>query len=131
MRARVFDRPRSTGVNNLFQSIRNDIKMSFDFDLIEREVDRCAANTDESPESESSPKIGKMAIRNDTNHNAYPTARNDDEHMDMDEFDDCDFPWDDKYWHVRVTHTVWTNEIRARFFDTFVSNALTICLSIF
>lgn len=115
-----FGQPQSTGVNNPFQNIRNDIKISFDFDLKKREVDRCSKNDEKATESESSPNDEKqMAIRDDSNRSTYSSARNDEGNMDVDEIDDNGFPWDEKYWHLKITHAASTNQIWARFFDEF------------
>lgn len=115
-----FGKPQSTGLNNPFQNIRNDIKISFDFDSQKREVGRCMMNDTKTTESESSQNIDKhLAIQNDTNRATYSFARHNDEHMEVDESDEFELPWDDKYWHLKITNAVSTNEIWARFFDEF------------
>lgn len=106
-----FGQAQSTGVNNPFQNIRNDIEVSF------RGVDRCTANNRMT--SESSRNNGKkVAILNDTTRSVYLSAQNDDEHMDMNDLDDSDFSWDDKYCRLKITH-VATSGISARFIDEF------------
>lgn len=116
-----FVRPQSTGLSNPFQNIRNDIKISFDFDAQKREVDRCSENGEKATDSESSANDKHLA----STDGAYSMARSTDEQMD---YDDCDdnLPWDDKYWHLKITHAVSTNEIWARFFDDFE----VICLKV-
>ncbi|XP_055303756.1 uncharacterized protein LOC129569178 isoform X2 [Sitodiplosis mosellana] len=107
-----FSQPQSTGVNNPFQNIRNDIKISFDFGLQKREVDRCS-----SIDSETISEAKSLANDNqqsnstgDMNSGTYSSARNPSETMDVDT-QDGDLPWDQKYWHLKVTHPVSSNEI--------------------
>lgn len=105
-----FGLPQSTGLCNPFQSIQNDIKISFNFESQKREVDQYSVSHDTS---ESSPN-DKQSARSDK-------SRKNDEQMDIDE-DAVELPWDDKYWHLKITHAVSSNEIWARFFDKFEVN---------
>lgn len=119
-----FAKPQSTGLNNPFQNIRNDIKISFDFDAQKREVDRYKTNGDEmANESDNSVDGKQLADGNHVHYGTYTvsTTQNDDKQTDDVEHDD-DFPWDDKYWHLQITHATSTNEIWARFFDAFEVN---------
>lgn len=112
-----FGRPQSTGVNNPFQNIRNDIKISFDFDAQKREVDKCAAIDDTTTDSESTANGNR--VNGGGGDGAYSSVSCDDKRMDVDEGADCNFPWHDKYWHLSITSVHSTNEIWARFFDPF------------
>lgn len=113
-----FGQPQSTGVNNPFQNIRNDIKISFDFDAQKREVDRCSTNDEKASKSECSTNDKQLHGADDSHSGAYSMAQNTDEPMETDDYDN-DLPWDDKYWHLTITHAVSTNEIWARFHDDF------------
>lgn len=117
-----FGKPQSTGLNNPFQNIRNDIKISFDFDAQKREVDRYSTNGEAASKNDSSTKstIDKLLSSSYDGRSsaAYSMAGNSDEQMDTDECDN-DLPWHDRYWHLKITHAVSTNEIWARFFDDF------------
>lgn len=108
-----FGQPQSTGVYNPFQNIRNDIKISFDFDSQKREVDRCAAIDGDTANDRH------VNGNSSTGGGTYSSVSCDDKRMDVDEGADCDFPWDDKYWHLSITSAISTNEIWARFFDPF------------
>lgn len=116
-----FEEPQSTGVNNPFQNIRNDIKISFDFDSQKREVDRRAAIDDSATENESATDgIQNGGKSNSAGGDTYSLVSRDDKQMDVDDGRaDADFPWDDKYWHLSITAAVSTKEIWARFFDPF------------
>lgn len=114
-----FGQPQSTGVNNPFQNIRNDIKISFDFGSQKREVDRCAAIDDNTMDSKSETNDIHVNGSNSNTGDAYSLVSCDDKRMDVDDGADCDFPWADKYWHLSITAAVSTNEIWARFFDPF------------
>lgn len=119
-----FGQPQSTGVNNPFQNIRNDIKISFDFDAQKREVDRRAAAIDDSATENESATNGIQingGKGNSAGGDTYSLVSRDDKQMDVDDDAgaDCDFPWDDKYWHLSITAAVSTSEIWARFFDPF------------
>lgn len=122
-----FGQPQSTGLNNPFQNIRNDIKISFNFDAQKREVDRYSTNGGPASEIESSTNDKQsLSVDGGDAHSssgggAYSMAQASGEQMDIDEFDD-ELPWDDKYWHLKITHAVSTNEIWARFFDEFEVN---------
>lgn len=113
-----FGKPQSTGVNNPFQNIRNDIKISFDFDSQTREVDRCTTNDEQVTDSDCdlTNDEKQLAIRNDAIQCAYSSDPNNDEQMDIEDYDNMDLPWNDRYWHLKITHAVSTNEIWARFF---------------
>lgn len=117
-----FGQPQSTGLNNPFQNIRNDIKISFDFDAQKREVDRYSTNGEMASKNDSSTKSTndkQLASSYDGRSSAaYSTAGHSDEQMDTDEWDN-NLPWHDRYWHLKITHAVSTNEIWARFFDDF------------
>lgn len=118
-----FGQPQSTGVNNPFQHIRNDIKVSFDFDAQKREVDRRAVIDDNTTENDSATNDkqvnGSKSISNSGDAYSLVSSR-DDKRMDVDdEGADLNLPWDDKYWHLSITAAVSTNEIWARFFDPF------------
>lgn len=114
-----FGLPQSTGLNNPFQNIRNDIKISFDFDAQKREVDRYSTNSEKASKNDSSTNGKHLASSYDGRSSAaYSTAGHYDEQMDTDECDN-DLPWHDRYWHLKITHAVSTNEIWARFFDDF------------
>lgn len=116
-----FGQPQSTGVNNPFQNIRNDIKISFDFDSQKREVDRRAGIVDSATECESATNSVQIngGKSNSAGGDTYSLVSRDDKQMDVDDGADCDFPWDDKYWHLSITAAVSTNEIWARLFDPF------------
>lgn len=115
-----FGQPQSTGVNNPFQNIRNDIKISFDFDSQKREVDQCAAIDDNTTtESEITVDDKRVSGSGSNDNNTYASVSCDDKRMDVDEGADCDFPWNEKYWHLNITSAISTNEIWARFFDPF------------
>lgn len=138
-----FRPPQSTGVNNPFQNIRNDIKISFDFGSQKREVDRCTSIDSENVSDNKSSANEKqhLSSTDDVNSGIYSLARNDSDQMDIDEESD-DLPWDQKYWRkltatvfllfyssnsyfvfhisdLKVTHPVSTSEIWARLFDEF------------
>lgn len=126
-----FGQPQSTGVNNPFQNIRNDIKISFDFDSQKREVDRRAAIDDSASENESvsaangTQMNGSKSAGGDT----YSLVSRDDKQMDVDDGNaNVEFPWDDKYWHLSITAAVSTNEIWARFFDPFEVQSHSECI---
>lgn len=121
-----FGQPQSTGVNNPFQNIRNDIKISFDFDSQKREVDRRAAIDDSAATNGIQINGGRG---NSDGGDTYSLVSSDDKQMDVDDGDDdCNFPWDDKYWHLSITAAVSTNEIWARFFDPFEVQPRSSCL---
>lgn len=102
------------------QNIRNDIKISFDFGLQKREVDRCTSIDSENISDAKSMSSDKQRLSStdDINSGTYSSVRNSMEQMDVDERDG-DLPWIDKYWHLIITHPVSTNEIWARLFDGF------------
>lgn len=115
-----FMQPQSTGVNNPFQNIRNDIKISFDFVAQKREVDRCPSTDAETfSEDKSATNDERWSSGTDkVNSVTYSSARNTSEPMDVDAQDDG-LPWTQKYWHLKITHAVSTNKIWARLFDEF------------
>lgn len=118
-----FRPPQSTGVNNPFQNIRNDIKISFDFGLQKREVDRCTSMSidDENiSDAKSLLKDKQLSSTDGMISGTYSLARNNTEQMDDDDTqDNGDLPWGEKYWHLKITHPVSTSEIWARLFDEF------------
>lgn len=121
----IFGQPLSTGINNPFQNIRNDIKISFDFGAQKREVDRQTTSDTTSAvktESYANDKYGvqmkQTASGDDTNSGTYSTAQTKVEGMDVDA-DTDDFPWEEKYWRLKITYVNSTNEVWARFFDEF------------
>lgn len=124
-----FGRPQSTGLNNPFQNIRNDINISFDFNAQKREVgEKNETNNDElMTDSESSTNKMQQTNEDELQSNTYSSARNKSEQMDVDEERADDLPWHNKYWHLRITHPVSTNEIWARFFDGFEASKFLFC----
>lgn len=114
-----FGQPQSTGMNNPFQNIRNDIKISFDFNVQRREVGQKYETSTPNDESESSANLKHVTSEDEFHSDTYSLARNKSEHMDVDDEEDDEFPWDNKYWHLKITHAVSTNVIWARFFDEF------------
>lgn len=125
-----FVQSQSTGLNNPFQNIRNDIKISFDFNTQKREVDRRDANGELANQSNSLVNDKQLTDGNHVHYGTYSLAQNEDERTDDVEQDD-DFPWDDKYWHLKITHAASTNEIWARFFDKFEVNNLLMTFGIY
>ncbi|XP_031636543.1 uncharacterized protein LOC116349304 [Contarinia nasturtii] len=117
----IFGQPKSTGINNPFQNIRNDIKISFDFGAQKREVD-CQSTTIDASTMEQTESVAndKQQLAEDdvTCGGTYSTARTKVEPMIIEE-DTDNFPWDDKYWHLKISHVNSTNEVWARFFDKF------------
>lgn len=115
-----FKQPQSTGVNNPFRNIRNDIKISFDFGSQKREVDRCpSTDADMFSEDKSAINDEQRSIGTDkVNSVTYSSARNTSEQMNVDAQNDS-LPWAQKYWHLKITHTVSSYEVWARLFDEF------------
>lgn len=111
-----FAQPQSTGVNNPYQNIRNDIKISFNFNAQKRAVDRCS--TSDTMETNSLMNDKQLANGEEANSGTYSSARTKLEQMNVDKHND-DLPWCYKHWHLKITHPVSTNEIWARFFDEF------------
>lgn len=122
-----FGQPQSTGVNNPFQNVRNDIKISFDVDSDQREVDQhcpknAAIKSSSGAKQQKSDRNAAKGSSSGCGEGAYLLARSDEEQtIDIDS-DDDDLPWDKQYWHLKITHAVSTNEIWARFFDEFEVN---------
>lgn len=91
-----FMEPQSTGLCNPFQNVRNDIRVYVDFNTKLREIDHLQdADTemksiDGSSNGTNSPGSNKMF-----------------------------FPWNQRYWHLKVVHVVSMDEVWARFFDEF------------
>lgn len=135
-----FGAPRSTGLNNPFQNVRNDIKISFNFDAKKREVgpksetdemtsQPMTESFDEKSKGESLVKKTHTSSDDDeVNSGTYSSARSKIERMNVDSEDD-DLPWDSKYWHLKITHAVSSNEVWARFFDEFEVNTEIISLN--
>lgn len=116
-----FGAPQSTGLNNPFQNVRNDIKISFNFDVKKREVDqKPLSGIEQATESECLANKLHATSEDEAHSSNYLVAHNKIESMSID--DDDDLPWDDKYWHLKITHAVSSNEIWARFFDEFEVN---------
>lgn len=93
-----FMSPQSTGLCNPFQNVRNDIRVSVDRHTERREIGHLMDMDTETMADEEAPP-------------PEPTAGK------------MYFPWDDRYWHLKVTHVVSMDEIWARFYDEFEASA--------
>lgn len=105
-----FASPQSTGTSNPFQNIRNDIRISFNVTAQTREVDCQTMETDDTSQA--------GAYGMDT--------------LSLDDFDlyhVVEFPWNVRYWHLKITNPVSTNEVWARFHDEFEVNFLEFFFS--
>lgn len=58
----------------------------------------------------------RLSSTDDVNTGTYSSVRNSTEEMEIDA-QDGNLPWNQKYWHLIITHPVSTNEIWARLFD--------------
>lgn len=91
-----FMEPQSTGICNPFQNVRNDIRVYVDFNTKQREIDHLAHADSE------------MKSIGDSSHSTNLSGSS-----------KMYFPWNQRYWHLKVVHVVSMNEIWARFFDEF------------
>lgn len=113
-----FMAPQSTGMNNPFQNIQNDIRVSVDFNKKTREVDHCPNDCRDFNANES---VSSMHVI----ENKSSSGSNYSQHKEI------DFPWNESYWHLRISHAVSTDEVWARFYDEFEAsffNTLTTIL---
>lgn len=108
-----FMAPQSTGMNNPFQNIQNDIRVSVDFNKKTREVDHCPNDCRDFNANES---VSSMSVI----ENKSSSGSNYSQHKEM------DFPWDESYWHLRISHAVSTDEVWARFYDEFEASFFNV-----
>lgn len=112
-----FTSPLSTGTSNPFQNIRKDIRISFNVNAQTRTVD-CQTKINKFNEAGSS---GGGSNDGSQLSKSVPGAVNSDDFQ----FQHIgELPWNERYWHLRITNPVSTNEVWARFYDDFEVNVI-------
>lgn len=117
-----FSSPTSTGLNNPFQKFRNDIRISVNVNTKTRAVDCQAMDIDAKPlpmEAMESIESGIAANDKETSSDEYPDV------SDLLPF--VEYPWNDRYWHLKITNPVSTKKVWARFYDEF-EVGFTLCI---
>lgn len=106
-----FSTPSSTGLNNPFQKFRNDIRISVNVNTKTRAVDCQSMDIDTKSMQMESIESGVAGNVKDTSGGEYSG--------DADSLPFVEYPWNDRYWHLKITNPVSTNKIWARFYDEF------------
>lgn len=105
-----FSSPSPTGLISPFQNFRNDIRISVNVNTKTRAVDCQAMGTNTKP---MAMEPSQSLVRNDS-------KMSDDKYSgDSDSWPIVEYPWSDRYWHLKITNPVSTNKVWAQFYDEF------------